>query len=98
MNELLENLFAPRAEGATAETTTEAFHAGKADAVKLMRIAVEHRHAGIGHDLHHFVLLAGFEVVISQDSDCGDSQRGGDVLRQDFRLFNRSVVGEITTE
>ena len=51
LDEVLDRLFAPRAERAAAEAAGKALDAGEADAVDFGRFAVEHRDAGVDEDL-----------------------------------------------
>ena len=74
VDELLENFFSPRSERPSTEAAAESFCAGEADTVNLVGIAIEHRHAGIGHEFRDFVLLAGLIVMIAQHGDGRNTQ------------------------
>ena len=72
VHELLDDLFAPRAERAAAEAAGESLDAGEADAEDLRAVAVERDDARVEEDLSQLVLLARFEVVVAEDGDGGN--------------------------
>ena len=98
MDELLDDLLAPRAEGAPSEAAAKALDAAESDAFDFDGVSVEHRDAGVGQDLDDLVLLPALEIVIAENANGRDTERGGYVLRKDARLFRSSVVGEIAAQ
>jgi len=98
VHELFDDLLAPRPERPAAEPPSEPLHAGKPDAFNLRRLAVEHDDAGVLQDPRDVGLLVGFVVVVAEDGDDRDFDRGLQFLDERARLFGEAVVGEITAE
>src|SRR5579884_1016581 len=61
-------------------------------------IAVEHANARIGEDGRHFLLLAGFEVMIAQDGNDGNLDGGPQLTSQCVRLLRQTVVGQVASQ
>ena len=75
----------------------EPFHAGDADAAHFGRFAVEHRDAGVGEDVSHFILMTGFVVVVAEHGDRRHVERG-DLAREDPRFVGQTGIGEVAGE
>jgi hypothetical protein len=75
VHERLDDGLAPGSERSAAETAAEATNPREPDSVHFVRVAIQHAHAGIGEDAHDLLLLAGFEIVVSKDSDRRNLQR-----------------------
>src|SRR6476660_5054241 len=98
MYELFDDRFSPRAERSATEASAEPTYTREADTVRLERIAVEHLHTGVGHDLHQLRLFARLVIVIAEHRDDGNLHRCREVAREHLRFFGESVVGEIAGE
>src|SRR5262249_17417512 len=97
VHEVFYDFLTPRSEGSAAEPTTKAANAGKADAAKLPRIAVQHVDADFREDVGNIRFLLGLEVVISEDGDNGNL-RWREIFGEDARLVGEPVVGEISAD
>ena len=93
-HELLDDGFAPRTERALPEAAAESLDPGDADAVSLVRVAVEHDDAGVGENLTHLVALARFEIVVAENGDDRHVDRR-QLARQHTRFIGQSVVGQV---
>jgi hypothetical protein len=97
LDERLDHGLAPRAERAAPEAAAEALHAGEADAVHHVRVAVEHRHADVAQGVGHHLGRAALVVVVAEHRDGREAQRA-ELLHQHARLLGGAVVGEVAAE
>ena len=89
-DEVLDDLFPPRSEGAPPEPAAEPLDAGKADPVDLCRVSVQHDHPGVRKNLDDLRLLSRLEVVIAEDGDRRNLQRAGDLTGQRACFFRQA--------
>ena len=93
-HELLDDGFAPRAEGALAEPAAESLDAGDADAQYFVRVPIEDRHPGVSENLTYFVTFTRFDIVITEHGN-DRYANARDLPRQDAGFFGQTVVGQI---
>jgi hypothetical protein len=72
LDEGLDHGLAPRAERAAAEAAAEALHAGEADAVHLVRVAVEHGDAHVAQRVGDRLGGAALVVVVAEHGYRGE--------------------------
>ena len=97
VHELFDDVFAPRSESTASEAAREALDAREADAVDLGRVAVEHLDAGVGQDPRDLGRLARLEVMVAEDGDARNLERG-ELADQAARLVGKPVVRQVTAE
>ncbi len=97
VDERLDDRLAERRELAAAEAAEESLHAGKADALDLDRLLVEHGHAGIAEDRADLLRLAAFVIVVAEHADDRD-RASADVLGEDLRLPRLAEIGEVAAQ
>ena len=83
VDERLGDRLAERRQLAAAVAAHEAFDAGKADAVDLDRLLVEHGHPGLVQDARNLFRLAAFVIVVAEHAEHRD-RAGADVLGEDL--------------
>ncbi len=96
-HEQLDDVLSPRSEGSPAEAAREALHPGKAHSLNLDRVAVEHLHPGLTQDLADLRDLPGLVVVIPEDGDDWNADRG-ERARQLPCLVRLAPIGQVAAQ
>jgi len=98
LHELLHYGLAPRTEGAAAKSAAEAFDTGKADALHLVRVTIEHHDTRVPQNVAHVGRVARLVVVIAKHGDQGHLAVQRDLFGEPTRFIRQTVVGEIAAQ
>src|SRR5579859_778205 len=97
LHERLHFRLSERSKNTAPKTADEPFGPGESDAIALVAAAIETLYALGSHHFCQFLLLAAFEVVITQHGDDRDTN-AHERSEHRFHLFRLAQIGQIASK
>lgn len=98
LNKLLDKRLAPGVQHSSSEATAESADTGEADPVNFVRGPFQNDYASLIKNVPDQFRLAGFEIMISKNSQCRNAKSPMDVGNQFLCFFGEPVIGQISAE